>query len=162
MMRTVLLWLCLLLPSVHANAGVAFNGNCYTDINALINGFKQQYPLVDQGKVYFIGTITVLGPSSFSYQHGIQDMITGAVTVSPVIGYGASACTANPVSTSPASVVGADSNNCLATSTCTNSDVVSAQIVTHDVLIYACAVLLFFFGFHVGNGVMMGSLRRQG
>lgn len=58
--------------------------------------------------------------------------------------------------------IGADADPCVAAGTCTNIDVVQAQLITQDVIVYGVACFLFFFGFQVGLNFMFGAVHRQG
>lgn len=58
--------------------------------------------------------------------------------------------------------IGADADPCVAAGTCNNVDLVQAQLITQDVIVYGVACFLFFFGFQVGIGFMLGALHRQG
>lgn len=58
--------------------------------------------------------------------------------------------------------IGMDADPCVAAGTCDNVDVVQAQLITQDVIVYGVACFLFFFGFQVGLGFMLGAIHRQG
>lgn len=60
-------------------------------------------------------------------------------------------------------LLGAGSDPCVTNgnNACNSTDVVQALMMTQDVLIYGVACLLFFLGFWVGMGMMLGAIRRQ-
>ena len=58
--------------------------------------------------------------------------------------------------------IGMDSDPCVGAGNCNTVDMVQAQLVTQDVLVYGVACFLFFFGFQVGLGFMLGAIHRQG
>lgn len=58
--------------------------------------------------------------------------------------------------------IGMDADPCVTAGTCSSVDVVQAQLITQDVIVYGVACFLFFFGFQVGLGFMLGAIHRQG
>lgn len=58
--------------------------------------------------------------------------------------------------------IGADADPCVVAGTCNFVDLVQAQLITQDVIVYGVAGFLFFFGFQCGLNFMLGSIHRQG
>ena len=58
--------------------------------------------------------------------------------------------------------IGTDADPCVQAGNCNTVDMVQAQLVTQDVIVYGVACFLFFFGFQVGLGFMLGAIHRQG
>jgi len=159
-LRFVLLFFVLLLSSVKANAGWSYNGICFPDDASTLAAFVSDYPVLSGGvRVQLVSTPTIAN-GAIQHQIFTYNYLTSASAFNYNVTYTLSSCT-TPTNSVPAVVVGADSNTCFTKGSCNNNDVVNALTVEHDVIIYSVAVLLFFFGFHIGNGLMMGSIRRQ-
>lgn len=160
-LRYIVLFLVLLLPSVNAKAGWYYNNICFPDDVSLIEAFKASLPTYSGGVLANIQSALFF---TSPYPHIAAQIYTTDVTTtissSNALTFGVTFCD-TPTNVVPAVTVGADSNSCFTKGSCNNNDVVNALTVTQDVLIYAAACLIFFFGFHVGMGLMLGAVRRQ-
>jgi len=58
--------------------------------------------------------------------------------------------------------IGIGSDPCVAAANCNTTDLMHTEQVTQDVIVYGVACFLFFFGFQVGLGFMLGAIHRQG
>ncbi len=165
-MMRYLLWLVLLLPSFNATAGLEWGQACYQTQTEVVVAFNSQFPSIVAGHQYEIASASFSGTNGLIYALNDTNLSTGVVTRTPAITITFMNCTVNSLlnyaAVSAPVVVGSGADACLNSGNCTSSNVVSSNEITQDVIVYCAAALLFFLGFHVGNGIMMGSLRRQG